>query len=71
MAAEPATGVEARGAVFFGARHDLERTVTSHLFVLCPNNSGSTFLRKALATRIAALRALRSRASPPPSRNTA
>ena len=41
---------EPREAVFFGARHDLERTVTSHLFVLCPNNSGSTFLQKALAT---------------------
>ena len=50
MAAEPATEVEPREAVFLGARHDLERTVTSHLFVLCPNNSGSTFLRKALAT---------------------
>ena len=50
MAAEPATGVEPREAVFFGARHDLERTVTSHLFVLCPNNNGSTFLHNALAT---------------------
>ena len=39
-----------REAVFLGVRHDLERTVTSHLFVLCPNNSGSTFLRQALAT---------------------
>ena len=41
---------EPREAVFFGARHDLERTVTSHLFVLCPNNSGSTFMQKALRT---------------------
>ena len=44
------TRSETREVVFLGARHDLERTVTSHLFVLCPNNSGSTFLRKALAT---------------------
>ena len=41
---------EPRKGVFLGARHDLERMVTSHLFVICPNNSGSTFLRKALAT---------------------
>ena len=36
--------------VFYGALYDLERTVTTHLFVICPNNSGSTFLRNALAT---------------------
>ena len=41
---------EPREAVFLGVHHDLERTVTSHLFVICPNNSGSTFLRQALAT---------------------
>ena len=35
---------------FYGALHDLERIVTTHLFVICPNNSGSTFLRNALAT---------------------
>lgn len=34
----------------YGARHDLEATVTTHLFVICPNNSGSTFLKEALAT---------------------
>ena len=37
-------------AVFLGALHDLERVVDTHLFVICPNNSGSTFLQKALAT---------------------
>ena len=33
-----------------GALHDLERIVTTHLFIICPNNSGSTFLQNALAT---------------------
>ena len=37
-------------AVVHGAFHDLERTVTTHLFVICPNNSGSSFLKNALAT---------------------
>ena len=37
---------EPREAVFLGARHDLERAATSHLFVLCPNNSGSTLMRR-------------------------
>ena len=37
-------------AVVHGAFHDLERTVTTHLFVICPNNSGSSFLQNALAT---------------------
>ena len=37
-------------AVFLGTFHDLERVVATHLFVICANNSGSTFLRKALAT---------------------
>ena len=32
-----------------GADHDLERLVVVHLFVICPNNSGSTFLQGALA----------------------
>ena len=36
--------------VVLGALHDLERSVTTHLFVICPNHSGSTFLRNALAT---------------------
>ena len=36
--------------VVHGAFHDLERIVTTHLFVICPNNSGSTFLQNALAT---------------------
>ena len=34
----------------YGAGRDLERTVTTHVFVICPNNSGSTFLKQALAT---------------------
>ena len=33
-----------------GVNHDLERLVGMHLFVICPNNSGSTFLKEALAT---------------------
>ena len=41
---------EPHKTVFYGALHDLERTVTTHLFVICPTNSGSTFLRTALAT---------------------
>lgn len=35
---------------FYGVVHDLERITTTHLFVICPNNSGLTFLRNALAT---------------------
>ncbi len=34
----------------YGIQHDLEALVTTHLFVLCPNNSGSTLLRNALRT---------------------
>ena len=52
MAADPEdrTGDGPRKADFLGAFHDLERVVDTHLFVICANNSGSTFLRKALAT---------------------
>ena len=52
MAADPEehTGERPAKAVFLGALHDLERVVATHLFVICVNNSGSTFLRKALAT---------------------
>ncbi len=32
-----------------GALHDLERLVRTHLFVIAPNNSGSTFLSSVLA----------------------
>ena len=35
---------------FYGAAHDLERLVQTHLFIICPNNSGSTFLKNVLAT---------------------
>ena len=38
------------GVLFFSTRHDLERRVTTHLFVICPNHSGSAFVRNALAT---------------------
>ena len=34
----------------YGAGRDLERVITTHLFVICPNNSGSSFLSEALAT---------------------
>ena len=37
-------------SLVYGADCDLERTVTVHLFVICPNNSGSTVLKQALAT---------------------
>jgi len=33
-----------------GALHDLARIVRTHLFVVCPNNSGSSYLAAALAT---------------------
>ena len=34
----------------YGVDHDLEGLVDTHLFGICPNNSGSTFLMQALAT---------------------
>ena len=33
-----------------GCRHDVERRVGTHLFGIAANNSGSTFLKAALAT---------------------
>ena len=36
-------------SLFLGAGQDLERTIETHLFVISPNNSGSTFLSLALA----------------------
>ena len=39
-----------RSSFVYGAGRDLARTITTHLFVIAPNNSGSTFLKKALAT---------------------
>lgn len=33
---------------YYGIEHPLETQITTHLFVLCPNNSGSTFLKNAL-----------------------
>ena len=34
----------------YGAGRDLDRTILTHLFVICPGHMGSTFLLKALAT---------------------
>ena len=34
----------------YGAANDLDALVKTHLFIICPNNSGSTFLKNALAT---------------------
>ena len=36
--------------VWFGAGRDLGSVVGTHLFAIAPNNSGSTFLKEALAT---------------------
>ena len=58
---EVAAGVPAAARPALGARHtpttrvsgagrDLDAVVTTHLFGVCPNNSGSTFLGHALAT---------------------
>lgn len=33
-----------------GAKHDLEQLIRTHLFIISPNNSGSTFLKNVLAT---------------------
>ena len=41
------TGVE---HLAYGAHHDVESLADTHLFGICPNNSGSTFLMRALAT---------------------
>jgi hypothetical protein len=38
--------------LFRGAGRDLGRLITTHLFVICPNNSGSTFLKNVLATSL-------------------
>jgi len=34
----------------YGAAHDLGRAVRTHLFGIAPNNSGSSFLKEAMAT---------------------
>jgi hypothetical protein len=36
--------------VHYGAINDLRMRIKTHLFIICPNNSGSTFLKNALAT---------------------
>ena len=33
---------------YFGAKYDLEKLVKTHLFLLCPNNSGSTYVGNAI-----------------------
>lgn len=35
---------------FYGASYDLENLIDTHLFIICPNNSGSTFLKNVLET---------------------
>lgn len=37
-------------SLFYGAKYDLEKLIETHLFIICANNSGTTFLRNALAT---------------------
>lgn len=37
-------------SVFYGAKYDVENLIETHLFIICANNSGTTFLRNALAT---------------------
>ena len=37
-------------SVHWGSRYDLERIVSTHLFGIAPNRSGTTFLQAALAT---------------------
>ena len=39
-----------RGRLCYGALYDLERAVKTHLFGIACNNSGSSFLREAIAT---------------------
>jgi len=36
--------------LYHGATHNLEDLINTHLFIICPNNSGSTFLKEALST---------------------
>lgn len=35
---------------YFGAAHDLNTLIKTHLFIICPNNSGSTYLKRVLGT---------------------
>ncbi|ASK88438.1 sulfotransferase [Sphingorhabdus sp. SMR4y] len=43
------SGVLRRSGRFFGAQNDLPNRVKTHLFILCPNNSGSTYLERVIA----------------------
>ena len=43
-------GYLARRPLHFGAQRDLAGAIDTHLFGIAPNNSGSTFLRAAMAT---------------------
>ena len=42
--------VEPLDNVYYGAQHNLTALITTHLFVISPNNSGSTFVKNVLAT---------------------
>lgn len=35
---------------YYGAQHNLSQLIKTHLFIICPNNSGSTFLKNILST---------------------
>ena len=48
-ARKTASGVGTERAPVYGAACDPESAITTHLFVICPNNSGSSFLAGALA----------------------
>lgn len=36
--------------LYFGAQYDLSQLIDQHIFIVCPNNSGSTLLRNIIAT---------------------
>ncbi|WP_417783812.1 sulfotransferase [Terasakiella pusilla] len=35
--------------LYYGALHELQNCIKTHLFLICPNNSGSTFLKGVMA----------------------
>lgn len=37
-------------SIYFGAENNLHGLIKTHLFIICANNSGTTFLRDALST---------------------
>ncbi len=44
------TGEQAAMKLYYGATYKLEDLINTHLFIISPNNSGSTFLKNVLAT---------------------